>query len=508
LLSLAGASLSALSSGPVFFPKSARCFGVSMVASRFLPFVRLMFVLSLISLNGCVSGSLIAREDLLSPSQIQSLPIKLVAQNIEASGARGRLSLVQRERMIKRLGEQGKATSVQRHLAAMSAQDEVVLYQGNEAKLLVDGPATFKAMFAAIETATQSVLLESYIIEDVEVAKRLAVLLAKKRAQGVVVAMIYDALGSFGTEESYFDGLRAAGVLVCAFNPIKATKRPGYWSITHRDHRKILTVDSQWAFTGGINISAVYSSGSFSKGKSPRQSLNPKDGWRDTQVQIRGPAALALDNLVRETWLSQGCEGVITRSAEKVGAGAQVFGNDVIRIVPSVPSAAFNPIYTLMLISIDAAQHSIFVTMAYFAPGADLIDAMSDAATRGVNVQLVLPSVSDFSPVLYAGQSYYHRLLEAGVKIFELQSGVLHAKTAIIDGVVSTIGSSNMDSRSFVSNNEVNAVMMGEDFGAEMTKMFKSDVEASRQIVLDEWEKRSLWRRAKEQVSKALERFW
>lgn len=470
--------------------------------------IRLLLLFSSVYLGSCATGSVIARQDLPTPSEIKSPDSKSVAQQLEASGAKGRLSLVERERMIKRLGAQGNATSLQRHLAAMSAQDDVELFPGNEAKLLVDGPATYKAMFAAIETATQSVLLESYIIEDVEVAQRLAALLEKKRAQGVLVAMIYDGLGSFGTNESYFERLRASGVLVCAFNPVKPTKRLGYWNISHRDHRKILTIDSQWAFTGGINISAVYSSGSFSRRQSSKLSVNPKDGWRDTQVQIRGPAALALDELVRQTWLLQGCEGTLSQSLPKSAMSKQAFGEDVIRIVPSTPSAVSNPIYTLLLTSIDAAQRSIYVTMAYFAPGEDLIAAICDAALRGVDVQLILPSVSDFSPVLYAGQSYYQRLLKSGVKIYELQSAVLHAKTAVIDGVVSTIGSSNLDWRSFASNNEVNAVMLGENFGEAMTKMFKNDLEASQQIILVEWEKRSLWRRTKEQVSKALERFW
>jgi cardiolipin synthase A/B len=475
--------------------------------SRVIQSSRILWLFSTLYLCSCATGSVIARQDLPSPSELQSPDSKFVAQQLEASGPRGRLSSLERERMITRLGLQGNASSVQRHLAAMSAQSEVELYQGNEAKLLVDGPATFKAMFAAIETATQSVLLESYIIEDVEIAQRLASLLSKKRAQGVLVAMIYDGLGSFGTEESYFEGLRAAGVLVCAFNPVKPTKRIGYWRISQRDHRKILTVDSQWAFTGGINISAVYSSGSFSKSQRSNRSVNPKEGWRDTQVQIRGPGALALDELFRKTWVSQRCEGDLPKSIAKP-LTKQAFGADVIRIIPSTPSDVSNPIYTLLLTSIDASQRSIFVTMAYFAPGEDLIDALCDAALRGVDVQLILPSVSDFSPVLYAGQSYYQRLLKSGVKIFELQSAVLHAKTAVIDGVVSTIGSSNLDWRSFTSNYEVNAVMMGEDFGDAMTKMFRDDLAASRQVVLIEWEKRSLWRRTKEQVSKALERFW
>jgi cardiolipin synthase len=146
--------------------------------------------------------------------------------------------------------------------------------------------------------------------------------------------------------------------------------------------------------------------------------------------------------------------------------------------------------------------------MAYFAPGRDMIDARCEAAERGVDVQLVLPSVSDFTPVLHAGRSYYERLLRSGVKLYELQDAVLHAKTAVIDGVVSTVGSSNMDWRSFVGNNEVNAVIIGEDFGDSMTRMFRRDLEASEKITLEQWARRSPLQRAKETLARLFENWW
>jgi cardiolipin synthase len=176
--------------------------------------------------------------------------------------------------------------------------------------------------------------------------------------------------------------------------------------------------------------------------------------------------------------------------------------------MPSSPTDAFNKIYALLLTAIDASQKSVYLTMAYFAPGRDMIDALCEAAERGVDVQLVLPSVSDFTPVLHAGRSYYERLLRSGVKLYELQDAVLHAKTAVIDGVVSTVGSSNMDWRSFVGNNEVNAVIIGEDFGDSMTRMFRRDLEASEKITLEQWARRSPLQRAKETLARLFENWW
>ncbi len=470
-------------------------------AGRGLIVAALVSAVLLTAITACTVTPTIRREER------SALPttLKTVADQVSITGPRGRLNSQERKRLIQSLGQQGHSSLLQRHLAGMAAFGEVDLSSGNQAKLLIDGPATFEAMFSAIEMARSSILLESYIIDDAVIAQKLAQLLARKRAEGLTVAVLYDAVGSIGTAEDFFDGLRKSGIAVCAFNPFKPTKRPGYFDITHRDHRKILAIDREWGFTGGINISAVYSSGSFRQRRiTAEQEIQRKEGWRDTQVRVRGHAAASLDDLVRETWVQQRCEGDLP-AAQVNSTPTQAFGPDVIRIIPVTPEDRVNRIYALLLTAIDASQRSVYLTMAYFAPGPDMIDALCDAAKRGVDVQLVLPSVSDFSPVLYAGQSYYQRMLEAGVKIHELQTAVLHSKTAVIDGVVSTVGSSNMDWRSFAANNEVNAVIMGEDFGNTMITMFKRDVAVSKPISIEAWRTRSLWQRIKEAASRAFE---
>jgi cardiolipin synthase len=457
-------------------------------------------------LAGCTTAPIVPRAD--RPLATPRAPsTQQVAQQVSVQGHRGRLTSAERQALLARLGAQGNATLLQRHLAAQASLGAIDLTASNDARLLLDGPATFTAMFDAIERARSSILIESYIVEDAAIAQRLATLLAKKRAEGLDVAMIYDDVGSFATPAAYFDGLRASGVGVCAFNPVNplalSSRGPSYWNITHRDHRKIVTIDRQVAYTGGINISAVYSSGSFGRSRPAARSAD--DGWRDTHIELRGPAAATLDDLFRQTWSSQGCEGTLKAPAQ---AAPRAPGRHVVQVIPSAPSDDYNRIYAMLLAAIDTAQRSIHLTMAYFAPGQDMIDALTDAARRGVDVQLVLPSVSDFAPVLYAGQSYYDHLLSAGVRIHELQHAVLHSKTAVIDGVVSTVGSSNLDWRSFSANNEVNAVVYGDDFGDTMQRMFEQDVAASREVTLERWRARSPWARVRELAARAFEAWW
>ena len=440
-----------------------------------------------------------------TPASTPASTTAVVAGQINVESSKGALNQNQKEQVLHDVAAQGGADATKRQLAAMANFGEVGLYAGNDAKLLIDGPATFKAMFDAIGKARYSILLESYIIEDTALSQQLATLLAEKRKQGVQVLVLYDSLGSLGTSDAFFTALQDKGVSTCAFNSMNPLKPEGKLDLTHRDHRKILTVDREIGFTGGINISAVYSSGSFGRQRKAGPSHKGEPGWRDTQIQLRGPAVAALDDLIIETWQQQKCEGAppVPKTNAKANAGQQL-----LRIVSSTPDDKTNRIYALMMSSITAARQSIYLTMAYFAPGPDLVDALREAAGRGVDVKLILPSKSDFSPVLHAGRSHYQRLLEGGVKIYELQDTVLHAKTLVIDGVVSTVGSSNMDSRSFSANNEVDAVVIGEDFGDAMKSMFRQDLQASKAITLEDWNSRSAWQRSKEFFARMFEGLW
>jgi cardiolipin synthase A/B len=414
-------------------------------------------------------------------------------------GTRGPLTAAQTKATLERLQAQGKGSDLlARHIAYEEALTGTPLTTGNDVKLLYDGPASYKAMFEAIEKARDHVNLEFYMIEDDEIGKEVSELLIKKRAQGVAVNLIYDSVGSLNTPPEFFNHLRDAGVRVLQFNPINPFEASRGWRVNHRDHRKIAIVDGRIAFTGGINISNVYSSGSSAKlgSGSGSRPPSPKDpGWRDTNIRIAGPAVAELQKLFLATWEEQHGPPL---PAREWFPQMKPQDNQLVHVIASGPDDPVPIIYATYVSAIQHAEKSVHFTMAYFVPDPQTLDALQDAARRGVDVTLVLPSYTDFWAVFHAGRSHYEDLLEAGVKIYERQDALLHAKTAVIDGVWSTVGSSNLDWRSFLHNSEVNAIILGTEFGAQMETMFSRDLKASRQITPETWARRPLSDRLKE----------
>lgn len=431
-------------------------------------------------------------------------PLRDVDDRIVVHGKHGPLSADASARTLAGLSAEGRQALTAHHLGVLAAHGDVDLVRGNAARLLVDGPATFGAMKAAIAQARHRILLQSYIVEDRGVAADVAQLLLERAARGVQVALLYDAVGSLLTDAAFFDRLRAGGVAVCAFNPINPVQRPGYWGINRRDHRKLLVVDHHRAFTGGINISRVYGSGSFSRKAKAGADAKLDDGWRDTQIELAGPVVPVLAQHFEHAWIEQGCRGALppTPPTPVVEAGPRV-----VKVIESDPRDPGNRIYTALIEAVAAARRSVHLTMAYFAPGESFVQALCDAARRGVDVQLVLPGRSDFALVLHAGRSYYRQLLEAGVHIYEMDHALMHAKTAVIDGVFSTVGSSNLDWRSLVDNHELNVIVLGDDFGAEMEAMFARDRAASRRIEAPAWARRPVTDRLLEALGRLAERW-
>jgi cardiolipin synthase len=363
------------------------------------------------------------------------------------------------------------------------------LVVGNKVTLLQDGPATYQAMFAAIRKAKDHINVESYIIDDDEIGRQFADLLLDRQGKGVQVNLIYDSLGAFATPKAYFDRLRDGGLRVLEFNP--AVTKP--WTLNNRDHRKLLVVDGQTAFLGGINISNVYSSGS-----SVRRNEGPADpriGWRDTDVQIEGPVVAEFQKLFMQTWDKQ--HGAPLAGKNYFPALAPK-GKDIVRAIGSTPDDPFSLIYLTLISAITNAEKQVYITNAYFVPDPQLLKALLDAAGRGVDVRLILPSQSDSKSAFHAGRSHYSKLLEGGVKIYERRGALLHVKAAIVDGVWSCVGSSNLDWRSALDNDEVNAVILGREFAQQMQAAYTGDIAASDPIDLETWEGRSLLLRMKE----------
>lgn len=367
---------------------------------------------------------------------------------------------------------------------------------GNRVTLLRDGTETYAAMLRAVTAARHQINLETYIFEADEIGRRFARLLEQKVREGVTVNVIYDSVGCINTPAAFFDELKRGGVQLYEFNPLNPLKAGPIWRANQRDHRKILVVDGGVAFVGGVNISAVYSGSARHLRLTPMSPEKHKRyPWRDTHAEIAGPAVADIQKLFVTNW--EKLEGPpLARDITFPPLTPQ--GNERVRVLGGTPDDGENPIFVSFIHAVNEARHSIYITNAYFVPDPETIAALERAAQRGIDVELVLPSVSDSRLVLYAGHSYYQQLLAAGVKIFERKNAVLHAKTAVIDGVWSTVGSSNLDWRSRVHNEEVNIVVFGEAFGQQMERMFQSDIAAARRIDSASWARRSLWERLQE----------
>jgi cardiolipin synthase A/B len=412
----------------------------------------------------------------------------------QLEGSRGPLSAERSQQILDRLRASGGGTDVLgRHLALEAALSDSPLVAGNRVQLLQDGPATYDAMFAAIAAARDHINMETYILEDDEVGRRFATTLIDKQRQGVQVNLIHDSAGTFETPKAFFETLAAAGINVLEFNPINPLEAKAGWDVNQRDHRKLLITDGRTAIMGGINISSVYSGGSFSRGvKKKGASTLP---WRDTDLQIDGPVVAELQKLFLETWQKQkGAPLAPRRYLPQLSRQ----GDEVVHAIGGSPDEPYSLIYATLISAIDNAESEILLTNAYFVPDPQLLGSLKKAVARGVDVKLVLPSATDSQLVFHAGRAHYDDLLRAGVKIFERQNVLLHAKTALIDGVWSTVGSTNLDWRSFLHNQEVNAVVLGSAFGQRMRAAFDADLAASKQVTLEQWQQRSPVERMKE----------
>jgi cardiolipin synthase len=426
----------------------------------------------------------------------RTLPLSRSRTPIDIEGPQGMLSRAQRVRMTREIANTGDTALLDYHLAAMHDIGAPPLLTGNQVELLIDGPRTYAAMFEAIASARDYILVESFILEDANAGNRsLSVLLTQAVERGVRIYVLYDAVGSLGTDAKFFESLAAAGLSLCAFNPLNPLDER-FSGVNQRDHRKIVVVDGLVAFAGGVNFSQAYriaSSQARRRGLSRQHSI--EEGWRDTHIALRGTAARELERLFRETWRKSECPGDMSPVFDDQAVGA---GNTLVQVVASTPDDEGNEIYATLLSVITYARRSIDVTMAYFVPDDVLEQAIKDAALRGVAVRIILPSYSDFSGVFYAGRAHYHELLESGVRLFELESAFLHSKSIVVDGVWSSIGSTNFDWRSFVHNNEISVCVIDRAFARSMSDMFDADLADSKEITLAEWKKRGIRERLKE----------
>ncbi len=343
------------------------------------------------------------------------------------------------------------------------------LVEGNAVRVLKDGAANYAAWFAAIRAARKMVLFENYIIEDDEVGRELASALIDRARAGIKVRMLHDWLGSLaGATRRYWRRLSAAGVEVRRFNAPHLGSPLGWLS---RDHRKTLSVDGEVAFVTGVCVSQRWLG-------NPARSIPP---WRDTGLEIRGPAVAHIERAFADVWTAAG--GSIPEGELSDPAAFPRVGKVALRVVADVPSKA--RLFRLDQLIASAAKRTLWLTDAYFVGFAPYVQALGAAAQDGVDVRLLVPSTSDIMLVAAFSRAGYRPLLDAGVRIFEWNGSMLHAKTAVADGRWARVGSSNLNLASFISNYEIDVAIEHEGLAIEMEEMFLSDLENATEIVVD-----------------------
>jgi cardiolipin synthase len=342
------------------------------------------------------------------------------------------------------------------------------LIEGNRVRLLRDAEENYPAWLEAIGAARQRVALENYIIRGDECGERFADALIARARDGVRVRVVYDWLGCLGkTPSAFWTRLRAGGVEVRCYNPPRITSPLGWLS---RDHRKMLAVDGRVGFVTGLCIARTWVG-------QPERKIEP---WRDTGIELRGPAVSELERAFASIWASLGAP----LPEEELAADAPAAEGDVsLRIVATLPATA--GVFRLDQLVAALARERVWLTDAYFAGTTPYVQGLISAAGQGVDVRLLVPNSTDLPLIRPLARAGYRPLLEAGIRIFEWNGSMLHAKTMVADGRWARVGSTNLNVASWLANCELDAVIEDQAFASLMEEMYLQDLASSTELVLD-----------------------
>ena len=362
------------------------------------------------------------------------------------------------------------------------------LYRGGEVTLLQNGDAFFPPMLQAIREARDSVNFEVYIFEPDEVGRQFMDAFMERARAGVEVRLLVDWFGSWKLKQAQVKELTDAGVRVEAFRPLALRHLV---RIYRRTHRRAIVIDGRVAFTGGAAVSKKWAG-----------DVRNAHEWRDSMTLIRGPLVCGIQAAFVENWLY--CTGEVL-AGPRFFPPAEPKAGPCSVAVASSPSEAQQPVRLLFWLSFAGARRRLWLSNSYFIPDPRLRCAVIERARQGVDVRILVPgNHTDAIPVQLAGRSYYEELLAAGVRIFEYQPAMMHAKTIVVDDAWSVVGSANMDERSMELNDENVVGITDEGLAHAIADGLAADFERSREVQLDEWRRRPVWQRALEHLAKVL----
>lgn len=358
--------------------------------------------------------------------------------------------------------------------------------EGNQVDVLRNGDRIFPAMFDAIRAATSSVDFLTFVYWQGSIGEEMASLLGERAAAGVRVRVILDAIGALSMDRGLVERMVAAGAHVEWFRPVNKVR---FWEANHRSHRKVLICDEEVAFTGGIGIADEWRGDARDPGE-----------WRDTHFRVRGPAVDGLRAAFVQNWAETG-RGLFDEGVDRFPV-QPVAGPSTVQVVRGAAQAGWSDVATLVRSLLALARERVRITTAYFVPDDATMRVLADTARRGVEVDVVLPGRHvDKRFMQLASQSQYHRLLDAGVRLWSYEVSMLHAKVLTVDGQVASVGSANLTGRSLLLDDEVNLVVFDPDLVAELDADFDRDLARSEAVDPEAWPDRGLAQRAKEAVA-------
>jgi cardiolipin synthase len=410
------------------------------------------------------------------------------------------LLLVAQDQVTLKLQSDAEANEP-RHAAYIAGLLGAQLTSGNRFTVLTNGDQIFPAMLAAIRGAARRISFETYIYEAGEMGDAFTNALEDAAGRGVRVNLVVDAVGASGIDEEHVRQLEEAGCRVVRFNTLRWYSLE---EVNYRTHRKVLVVDGEVAFTGGVGI-----------GDHWMGNAQDPDHWRDTMVQVVGPAARLVEGGFYENFTEaaagippelddpggatagEAAETDLPKRSTVAAPGVPLEGAAI--VIRSSPSGGANDLKRLYLLGLASARNSVDITTPYFIPDESSLWSLEDAVGRGVHIRLIVEGdTTDALPVKHASRAYYERLLELGIEIYEYQPTMMHAKTFVVDGAWSMFGSANFDNRSLELNDELNVAVSSRRLAARLLEDFERDRQSSQRLTLEAWRERPLHRKARE----------